>query len=83
MASSPKTLKGGKPLAYGYMWWTGWTEDAKKHNAFSAVGIQGQYVYINPAHNVVIAQTGAEPKPTGKDVIDPITFFDAIVTALK
>ncbi|WP_457091236.1 serine hydrolase domain-containing protein [Microvirga sp. P5_D2] len=82
-ASSPKTLKGGKPLEYGYMWWTGWTEPSKKDNAFSAVGIQGQYVYINPAHNVVIAQTAAEPKPTGKDVIDSMAFFDAIVATLK
>ncbi len=82
-ASSPKTLKGGKPLEYGYMWWTGWTDAAKKDNAFSAVGIQGQYVYINPAQNVVIAQTGAEPKPTGKDVIDPMVFFDAIAATLR
>lgn len=81
-AGSPKTLKGGKPLEYGYMWWTGWTEPSKKDGAFSAVGIQGQYVYINPAKNVVIAQTAAEPKPTGKDVIDPMAFFDAIVATL-
>lgn len=65
------------------MWWTGWTYASKKDNAFSAVGIQGQYVYINPTQNVVIAQTAAEPKPTGKDVIDPMAFFDAIVAALK
>ena len=82
-ASSPKKLKGGKDLEYGYMWWTGWTEASKKDNAFSAVGIQGQYVYINPAQNVVITQTAAEPKPTGKDVIDPLVFFDAIVASLK
>jgi CubicO group peptidase (beta-lactamase class C family) len=82
-ASSPKTLKGGKPLAYGYMWWTGWTEAAKRDNAFAAVGIQGQYVYVNPASNVVIAQTAAEPKPTGKDVVDPMAFFDAIAATLK
>jgi|UPI0004AF69F3 CubicO group peptidase (beta-lactamase class C family) len=82
-ASTPKTLKGGKPLEYGYMWWTGWTEPSKKDNAFTAVGIQGQYVYINPAHHVVIAQTAAEPKPTGKDVVDPMAFFDAIVATLN
>ena len=82
-AGSPKTLKGGKPLEYGYMWWTGWTEPSKRDGAFSAVGIQGQYVYINPARNIVIAQTAAEPKPTGKDVIDPMAFFDAIVATVN
>ncbi len=82
-ASTPKTLKGGEALEYGYMWWTGWTDAAKKDGAFSAVGIQGQYVYINPAHNVVIAQTAAEPKPTDKEAIDPMAFFDAIVAAVK
>lgn len=82
-ASSPKALKGGKPLEYGYMWWTGWTDAAKKDNAFTAIGIQGQAVYINPANNVVIAQTAAEPKPTGKAAVDPMAFFDAIVATLK
>ncbi len=33
-----------------------------------------------PAHNVVIGQMGAEPKPAGEDVIDPMAFFDAIFT---
>jgi CubicO group peptidase (beta-lactamase class C family) len=82
-AGSPKILKGGKPLEYGYMWWTGMTDAAKRDNAFSAVGILGQYVYINPAHKVVIAQSSAEPKPTGKAAIDPIVFFDAIVATLQ
>jgi hypothetical protein len=65
------------------MWWTAWTDAAKRDNAFTAIGIQGQAVYINPAHNVVIAQTAAEPKPTGKDVVDPMAFFDAIAATLK
>ncbi|MGQ7246164.1 serine hydrolase domain-containing protein [Halomonas sp. V046] len=81
-ASTPKTLKGGDDLEYGYMWWTGWTPESREDQAFSAVGIQGQYVYINPAHNVVIAQNAAEPKPLGKHVVDPMVFFDAIVAHL-
>ena len=83
VTTPPKTLKGGKPLAYGYMWWTGWTEPSKKDNAFSPVGIQRQYMYMNPAHNVVIVQTAAESNPTGKDAIDPMEFFDAIVATLN
>jgi CubicO group peptidase (beta-lactamase class C family) len=82
VAGTPKTLKDGKPLEYGYMWWTGWTGPSIRDKAFSAVGIQGQYVYIDPTKKVVIAQTAAEPKPTGKEAIDPMVFFDAIVAAL-
>jgi hypothetical protein len=36
-----KDAQGGKPLEYGYMWWTGRTDAAKQDNALSAVGIQG------------------------------------------
>jgi hypothetical protein len=35
-----------------------------------------------PAHNVVIGQIGAEPKPTGKDVIYPRASFGATCTTL-
>lgn len=77
-ATTPTTLKGGDSLDYGYMWWTGWTEPSKKDDAYLAIGIQGQNVYVNPAKNIVIAQTSALPKPTGKNVIQPIAFFDAI-----
>jgi len=82
-ATSPTTLKGGKKLDYGYMWWTAWTEPSVKDGAFSAVGIQGQNIYVNPANKVVIVTFGAQPKPVDKDPIDPMEFFDAVVAALK
>nr|WP_298374042.1 serine hydrolase [uncultured Halomonas sp.] len=81
--TTPKTLADGEVLDYGYMWWTGWTPDSKRDGAFAAVGIQGQYVYVNPAENVVIAQNAAEPKPLGKHMVDPMVFFDAVVNHLK
>lgn len=77
-ATQPTTLSDGEALDYGYMWWTGWTTPSREDQAYSAVGIQGQYVYVNPAHDIVIAQN-AEPKPLGKEVIDPMAFFDAVV----
>ena len=51
-ASSPKTLKDGTALAYGYMWWTGWTAPSIEDGAYAAVGIQGQHIYINPKRKV-------------------------------
>ncbi|WP_434568829.1 serine hydrolase domain-containing protein [Pseudomonas sp. Z3-8] len=82
-ATLPTTLKGGKSLDYGYMWWTAWTEPSVKDGAYSAVGIQGQNIYVNPANNVVIVTFGAQPKPVDKEPIDPMVFFDAVVAALK
>ncbi|MFJ3482972.1 serine hydrolase domain-containing protein [Pseudomonas sp. NPDC090202] len=82
-ATHPTTLKGGKKLDYGYMWWTAWTEPSIKDGAFAAVGIQGQNIYVNPANKVVIVTFGAQPKPVDKEPIDPMTFFDAVVAALK
>lgn len=82
-ATLPTKLKGGKSLDYGYMWWTAWTEPSMKDGAYSAVGIQGQNIYINPANNVVIVTFGAQPKPVDREPIDPMVFFDAVVAALK
>lgn len=82
-ATQPTTLSGGEDLDYGYMWWTGWTAPSREDHAYSAVGIQGQYVYVNPAHDIVIAQNAAEPKPVGKEVVDPMVFFDAVVEKLE
>ena len=82
-ASLPTKLKNGEKLDYGYMWWTGWTEPSIKDGAFAAIGIQGQNIYINPVHKVVIVTLGAQPKPVGKEPIDPLVFFDAVVETLK
>lgn len=82
-ATQPTTLSDGEALEYGYMWWTGWTAPSREDQAYSAVGIQGQYVYVNPAHDIVIAQNAAEPKPVGKEVIDPMAFFDAVVERIE
>ena len=82
-ASLPTKLKDGSKLDYGYMWWTGWTEPSIADGAYAAIGIQGQNIYINPAKNVVIVTFGAQPKPTGKEPIDPLIFFDAVAAALN
>ena len=82
-AGSPKTLKDGRPLDYGYMWWPAWTEPSRADGAFAAIGIFGQYIYINPAKKVVIVVFGAQSKPTDAAPIDDMLFFDAVSAALK
>jgi CubicO group peptidase (beta-lactamase class C family) len=82
-ATGPKVLRGGTPLAYGYLWWTGTTPASRRDRAFAAEGIYGQFVYVNPAARVVIVVWSARSKPTGSDAIDDWLFFDAVVDALR
>jgi CubicO group peptidase (beta-lactamase class C family) len=82
-AGKPQKLKDGTTIEYGLMWWPGWTEPSIADKAFAAIGIQGQNIYINPTKNIVIATHMAQPKPVGKEPIDPLVFFDAVSAALK
>lgn len=81
-ASTAKVLANGDPLDYGYMWWTGWTEAAVEDGVYMAVGIQGQYIYINPTKDIVIAVTSAHSKPTGQEPISAFDYLDAIAASL-
>ena len=75
-ATTPKTLRDGATIDYGYLWWPG------TGGTFMAMGIHGQYIYINPAARIVIVAWGARPHPTQGQVIDDWVFCDAVVTAL-
>ncbi|MEX2467294.1 MAG: serine hydrolase domain-containing protein [Gemmatimonadota bacterium] len=46
---------------YGYLWWLG------DDGAFTARGIFGQMIHIDPARDLVIATHGAWPSPTGEE----------------
>ncbi|CAM3276576.1 serine hydrolase [Paracoccus nototheniae] len=81
-AGQPQELTGGEVIEYGYMWWPGWTEPSIADGAYAAIGIQGQNIYINPARGVVIATHMAQPKPLGREPVDPLVVFDAIAAAL-
>jgi CubicO group peptidase (beta-lactamase class C family) len=82
-ATSAKVLKGGTALDYGYLWWTASTPDARRDGAFTAQGIHGQYLYVNPTAQVVIVLWSARPHPTAGAVVDDERFFDAVVAALR
>lgn len=84
-AGSSKTLAGGERLAYGWFWWpevaTAATPDAQ--DAFAAIGICGQRLYLNPRERVVIVCWGAWSKPQGMDIVDYTDFCAAAVAALR
>jgi CubicO group peptidase (beta-lactamase class C family) len=81
-AGTPKPI-GGRLFPYGYMWWSFGSFSAPIHSgAFEAVGIFGQFIYINPAHNTVIVVLSARQRPTGSTVINDSDFFAAVTAAL-
>lgn len=45
---------------YGYQWWVPMPQKEPSKGDFFAVGIYGQYVYVNPAMNIVIAKNAAD-----------------------
>jgi len=74
---------GGKTEEYGYLWWTFPKGDPAHDDAFQAIGIFGQHMYINRKEKVVIVVLSARPKPTGSTVVDDPAFFGAVVKALR
>ena len=82
-ATTPKVLGNGTSLDYGYLWWTAPTEAARRDRAFAAEGIYGQFLYVNPAAQVVIVVWSARAAPVGADAIDDWAFFDAVTDELR
>lgn len=82
-ATRPTRLRDGREIRYGYLWWTATTPDGIRDGAFSAEGIHGQSIYINPAARVVMVVWGAQPKPSGGAVIDDEVVRDAVVRTLR
>ncbi|HUE91516.1 serine hydrolase [Pseudomonas sp.] len=51
-----RAVEEGQPiLGYGYQWWVPQSTEGE----YMAVGVYGQFVYVNPTRNVVIAKTSA------------------------
>lgn len=45
---------------YGYQWWVPMPQEGPSKGDYFAVGIYGQYIYVNPAMNIVIAKNAAD-----------------------
>jgi CubicO group peptidase (beta-lactamase class C family) len=80
-SGSPREI-GGKMVNYGYMWWPV-SAGSENVGAFSARGLFGQYIYINPIEKVVIVALSARSKPLYAEVVEDNDFFNAVVEALK
>lgn len=76
VANLSKDITTGKDgsLGYGWFWWT-----IKGTRAFSAIGGEGQYIYVDPETNTVIVKmshgpVGPEADPVG---IEELAFLRA------
>ncbi|MBB4630834.1 hypothetical protein GGQ98_000439 [Sphingosinicella soli] len=73
----------GQRLDYGYMWWAVPARDgALADGAYSARGIFGQYIYINPARRILVVVLSARSKPRGAEAILDNDFFNSVVEAI-
>lgn len=60
-----------------------WYLTGNEHGAYCAIGIHGQWIYVDPAAEVVIAKVSSQPLPVDED-LDRLLLvgFDAIARAL-
>jgi hypothetical protein len=61
-----------------------WCLTGNGHDAFFALGIHGQWIYVDPPAAVVIAKQSSQPAPV-EDAMDRLHLrgFDAIARALS
>ena len=53
----PGKLYRGYPLGYQYQWWT----YPGERGAFTAQGVNGQFIYVDPSRDLVVVQTAVWP----------------------
>jgi CubicO group peptidase (beta-lactamase class C family) len=70
-ATTPKTI-GGDTIDYGYMFWPLHGE------SFAAIGIFGQFVFVDPESKLVVAMWSAQPKPVDRHGVDEYAFLEAL-----
>ncbi len=78
-------LMPGSPAGYGYHWWAAPPLPGGVNNgAFSAIGIFGQFIFVNPTEQVVIAIQSAWRQPRDSDAdLEIVAMIRAAVRALR
>lgn len=64
-------------FGYGYKWWV----PEEPQGDFLAIGVWGQYVYVDPAREVVIVKTSVDPEFDDNDH-ETVAAFRAIAAAM-
>ncbi len=62
-------------IGYGYQWWMPDGQEGE----FMAIGVYGQWIYVNPSKQVIIVKTGADPNFMEKGYeLKHVAFFRAV-----
>jgi CubicO group peptidase (beta-lactamase class C family) len=73
-------LEPGEPLGYGYQWWCIPGPDHR----FTAEGIHGQFVMVDPVEHVVVVKVSAWSRAWEDDkYAETLAFFDAVTAKLR
>lgn len=76
-AAASRKIINGETIDYGYMLWP-------LHNrSYAAIGIFGQFVFVDPDRELVVAMWSAQSKPVGKEGVDEYAFFEALSDYFK
>ncbi|WP_073957326.1 serine hydrolase [Thalassospira sp. TSL5-1] len=67
----------GEPFGYQYQWWT-----LPGSDAYSAIGLFHQFIYVDPANNMVIVKASYTPEPEGRED-ENISLFNQIADRLS
>lgn len=71
-AASSRQVIGGETVDYGYMFWP------MHGRSYAAEGIFGQYLFVDPDQQLVVAMWSAQSKPLNRVGLDEYTFFQAL-----
>ncbi|WP_019531596.1 serine hydrolase domain-containing protein [Dasania marina] len=79
--SAPHVTGDKDSMGYGYQWWLG--QDARP-GEFVAIGVYGQYIYINQPENLIIVKSSADRLfMTGiNSMQESIAFFRSVADSL-
>ncbi|WP_180952257.1 serine hydrolase domain-containing protein [Lachnoclostridium edouardi] len=67
-------------IGYGYQWWV---PDGSA-GEFMAIGVYGQFIYVNPEKNIIIVKTNADPDFMSEGYeLKHIEFFRAISNGIQ
>ena len=66
-------------IGYGYQWWVPEGDQGE----FLAIGVYGQFLYVNPARQVIIVKVNADPDFMSENYeLKHVEFFRAIADGL-
>ena len=67
-------------IGYGYQWWVPEGDQGE----FMAIGVYGQWVYVNPSRPVIIVKTSADPDFMSKGYeLKHVEFFRAVTDGIS